>query len=453
MTEDFSQILDLIKTINRWKDKNGHAHLVLEPVLAEDTLAEYEDLYGIRLPEEYRHFITKVGNGIKVKGLHISSYNEYTLLPFYPEHTKNKILPDLRSEFMLDDEDDDGNFLFVPEEELDELFFDPFSGWESIYFDRENKEQRDAIYFLRGFIFLSEYEGLVVNSQDQYAKIYSISGYDGMELEATSFIEWLTSKLNKLLERAKESITFTAFPDYNRLFQNESHHPESLIYRKLPSYTDKEISDHLSYRVLNYWKWFINRNYLSYRNYVSLYTFIGHFNTKDLQAFQLLKHEKLNDLKRIIKGLNITNGVIIHGSVSEFLYITLRSAHQNPNKDYIKSVRAVQQEWINRIANCILFEDASTTHIIILQHLVSSKAIELYNHDQNDNYPRILNRLATSYYICVYNKVIDRIHHLQNHEINYCYYLAKTIAENNTIESELRNKFFEIVTTLKEVKQ
>ena len=42
--------------------ENGHDN-ELNPVLSEEELTQFEAVHGIRLPQDYRQFLLRVGNG------------------------------------------------------------------------------------------------------------------------------------------------------------------------------------------------------------------------------------------------------------------------------------------------------------------------------------------------------------------------------------------------------
>jgi hypothetical protein len=63
---DPKQVLSALRRLRESQTEvfgaNGH-HFVLNPKLTEDAALSFEDHHGISLPGDYRHFITRIGNG------------------------------------------------------------------------------------------------------------------------------------------------------------------------------------------------------------------------------------------------------------------------------------------------------------------------------------------------------------------------------------------------------
>lgn len=435
MTEDFSQILDLIKTINRWKDKNGHAHLVLEPVLAEDTLAEYEELYGIRLPEEFRYFITKVGIGIKVQGLQLSfSSDPYILYRFYPNHTLRNYLPNLAAEF----------FTYEDAEKLSEEEYNKFESrndhpWKSLVYKRRNDVEYGRFWeYLSGCVQLSYEDVLVVNSPKYYGQIFEILG--SPDFAKNSFYDWLTIQLETALSREKDT-TLHRFPNYSYLlyskYLNQEAMEQSLI---LENETDIEIKQHLSSRFLQSLSVCLDRPNQDLKSYINIFSFRGYMSISDLKIISRIKTQKITKIEKLLTDHKLDSFTPLD-SIAKLLFVDMADSYHKFDSNTLAKIYQLQFLWANKLM----------IHVELSNQKINLSFLkELINH---------INRIEKEDYFIFHKKMTRNSYpnliaeslyqnyfefELSTPLRNRKYYIvewAHDISENKALSNDLRNSF------------
>jgi hypothetical protein len=343
MTEDFSAILELISTINRWKDKNGHAHLVLEPVLAEDTLAEYEELYGIRLPEEYRYFITEIGNGIKVQGLQLSySSDPYILYRFYPDHTLRNYLPNLAAEF----------FTYEDAEKFNQEDYNKFESrndqpWKSLIYKRRNDVNYGTFWeYLSGCVQLSYEDALVVNSSKYYGQIFEVLG--SPNFVKGSFCDWLTIQLDTALSREKDT-TLHRFPKYSSFLYNHYLNNDALeASLESDDDPDLEIMEHLSSRLLKSLSICIDRPNQDLKSFINIFSFRGYMSISNLKIISRIKAKKINEIEKLLTNHKLDSFTPLD-SIAKLLFVDMTHLYHKFDSSILAKIYQLQFLWTNKL--------------------------------------------------------------------------------------------------------